>query len=147
MLLSPAHSRKPSSSRSTRLWPAVVLLFALISVPAGLSAAQDIAPSREFSAHLLMRMSKEKSGVGAQLHVKQDDLYIDYPDLVNKRRIPFWFLSNGQVATVKAAQDESFNPGPANPMVAGMLLRFHPTDADHFCEEFRSYSIKIMNAS
>lgn len=146
MLLSPAYARRPSSPRSGQHWVAVLLFFGLITVLPGLSAEEDVVPRREFSAHLLMRMSKEKSGVGAQLYVKQDNLYIDYPDLVNKRRIPFWFLSNGQVATVKAAQDESFNPGPANPMVAGMLLRFHSTDADHFCEEFRSYSIKIMKA-
>lgn len=144
MPFSPARARKSSFPPSTPLRVAVVLLFVFIAVPLGLSAGQDAAPPREFSAHLLMRMSKEKSGVGAQLYVKQDNLYIDYPDLVNKRRIPFWFLSSGVVAAGKAASDESFNPGPANPLAAGVLLRFRPTDAGHFCEEFRSCSIKIL---
>lgn len=110
-------------------------------------AGQDAAPQREFSAHLLMRMGTEKSGVGAQLHVKQDNLYLDFPDLARKSRIPFWFLSNGVVASVKAAIDEDFNPGPTNPLTAGLLLRFHGTSPDHFCEEFRSYSIQTLKAS
>ena len=111
------------------------------------SAGQDAIPQREFSAHLLMRMGTEKSGVGAQIHVKQDNLYLDFPDLARHGRIPFWFLSNGVVASVKAATDEDFNPGPTNPLAAGLLLRFHATSPDHFCEEFRAYSIQTLRAS
>ena len=111
------------------------------------STGQDAALQREFSARLLMRMGTGKSGVGAQLHVKQDNLYLDFPDLVRKSHIPFWFLSNGVVASVKAATDEDFNPGPTNPLTAGLLLRFHATSSDHFCEEFRSYSIQTLKAS
>jgi len=121
-------------------------LLVLGTVLLGSSAAQVSQPDREFSAKVLMRMAKEKSGVGARVYVKQGDVYLDFPDLVNKRHIPFWFLSNGVVASVKAATDENFNPGPTNPLVAGIFLRFHPTNADRFCQEFRSYSLAIMKA-
>ena len=115
-----------------------------LAILLSLSSSQDAAPQREFSAHLLMRMGTEKSGVGVQVHVKQDSVYLDYPDLVHHGRIPFWFLSNGVVASVKAATDKDFNPGPADPLLAGELLRFRPRNPDHFCEEFRAYSIGMM---
>ena len=91
-------------------------LFLLSVVLFSSSAAQEMAPHREFSANVLMRMGTEKSGIGARIKVKQDNLYLDYPDLVHHRHIPFWFLSNGLVASVKEATDEDFNPGPGGPL-------------------------------
>lgn len=129
------------------LFRAAILGFLGSTALLALSAGQDAVPQREFSAHLLMRMGTEKSGVGAQIHVKQDNLYLNFPDLARHGRIPFWFLSSGVVASVKAATDEDFNPGPTNPLAAGHLLRFHATSPDHFCEEFRTYSIQTLRAS
>ncbi len=111
----------------------------------GISVGQEV-PHREFSANVLLRMGTEKSGVGARIYVKEGDLYLDYPDLVHRRPIPFWFLSNGLVASVKAARDEEFNPGPADPLLIGFLLRFRPANPDHFCEEFRIHYIERMKA-
>lgn len=109
--------------------------------------AQNAARHREFSANLLMRMGTKQPGIGARMHVKEDNLYLEYPNLDNHRRIPFWFLGNGLVATVKEGVDEEFNPGPANPFVVGFLLRFRPTSPDRFCEEFSRHYIEMVKAS
>lgn len=122
-------------------------LFLLSVVLFSSSAAQEMAPHREFSANVLMRMGTEKSGIGARIQLKQDNLYLDYPDLVHHRHIPFWFLSNGLVASVKEATDEDFNPGPGGPLFLGIFLRFRPANPDRFCEEFRPYFIEFMKAS
>lgn len=109
--------------------------------------AQDSARNREFSANVLMRMGNKQPGIGARIHVRNDNLYLDYPDLDNHRRVPFWFLGNGLVATVKEASDEEFNPGPANPFFVGFLLRFHPANPDRFCEEFGRHYLEMVRAS
>jgi hypothetical protein len=122
-------------------------LFLLSVVLFSSSAAQEGVPHREFSANVLMRMRTEQSGIGARIQVKQDNLHLDYPDLVHHRQIPFWFLSNGLVASVKEATDEDFNPGPGGPLFLGVFLRFRPANPDRFCEEFRPYFIEFMKAS
>ncbi len=132
----------PQRKHSWRRLYLISLAFFLAG--AGLIATlvgQEVS-HREFSANVLLRMGTEKSGIGARIYVKEGDLYLDYPDLVHRRRVPFWFLSNGLVVSVKAARDEEFNPGPADPLLIGFLLQFHPANPDHFCEEFRVHYIE-----
>jgi hypothetical protein len=131
---------------STRYCVVCLGLFLLSVVLFSSSAAQEAVPHREFSANVLMRMGAEKSGIGARLYVKQDDLRLDFPDLAHRGQIPFWFLSDGVVASVKAASDEDFNPG-GGPLFVGIFLRFRPMNPDRFCEEFRPYFIEFMRAS
>jgi hypothetical protein len=113
-------------------------------------------PHREFSANVLMRMGTEKSGSGARVYVKEDNVYLDFPDLAHGRHIPVWFLSDGVVVSVKEAwsdedsNDEAFNPGPSDPFSSGdpfsvgFFLRFRPTNPNRLCEELRSYYIEFM---
>ena len=111
--------------------------------------AREDDSRREFSADVLIRMGAGPAGnegIGARVHVREGDLYLDFPDLAHHGHIPFWFLSNGVVASVKAATDENFDPGPGGPLFVGTLLRFRPVNRDHFCEEFRSYYVEALEA-
>ena len=110
-------------------------------------SATEPVHSREFSAHLTMGMAVEKERLDVPIYIKQDQLYMDFPGPENKPRIPFWFLSNGTVDSVKAVKDPDFDPGPANPILAGFLLLFRPTNAENFCQEFRPYYLAMMNAT
>jgi hypothetical protein len=110
-------------------------------------AATMAAHGREFSGHLIMGLAVEKERLDVPVYIKHDQLYMDFPGPKNKPRIPFWFLSNGAVDSVKAVKDPDFNPGPANPILAGFLLLFRPTSDDHFCQEFRPYYLAMMNAT
>lgn len=113
------------------------------------ATAPENAWRREFSADVLIRMGAGPAGnegIGARVYVREGDLYLDFPDMAHHGHIPFWFLSNGVVASVKAATDENFDPGPGGPLFVGTLLRFRPVNPDHFCEEFRSYYVEALEA-
>jgi hypothetical protein len=118
------------------------------AIPRSLREAATVAAhGREFSAHLIMGMGVEKERLDVPVYIKQDQLYMNFPGPENKPRVPFWFLSNGTVDSVKAVNGPDFNPGPLNPILAGFLLLFRPTSAENFCKEFRSYYLAMMNAT
>jgi hypothetical protein len=113
----------------------ISLAFPLVWVSLITPSVGQEAPHREFSANVLVRERGATSGYGARVYVKQDDLYLDLPDLGGGRHIPFWFLSDGTLDTVKEASIHE--PSLEMPLV--FVLHFRSTHADRFCEEFRAY--------
>jgi hypothetical protein len=123
--------------QSLRRFFLISLAFPLAWVALIRASVGQEAPHREFSAIVLVRETGTTAGYGARVYVKQDALYLDLPDLAQGRRIPFWFLSDGTLATVK----EALVHEPSLEMPLVFMLHFRPTHPDRFCEEFRAYYV------
>lgn len=126
-------------------------LIVLIAVLPGSSAGQDAPRHREFSAYVLQREATQNSGFGVRVNVKDANAYVNLVD-GKGRHVPFWFRSNGVIASAKeypalAQEWEDAGSGPSvNWFAVGLMLPFHPAHPDRFCEELRSYTIEVLKA-